>query len=69
MEAVFILTHIVMFICLIIIIAICIPSGSSDGQEAKRTAAAEFVQKIRLMRISPISIYRAAAGLLALFIK
>ena len=69
METIFVFTHAVMIICLIGVIFISVSSSCSDEQAIKPSVISNLVLKIKSIHITPNSLYRTAAGLLAIFIR
>jgi len=69
METIFVFTHTVMIICLIGVIFMSVSFPDDNGQATKRSVISNLVLKIKSIHITPNSLYRTAAGLLAIFIR
>lgn len=69
METIFVLTHTIMIICAIAILyfSILLNSGSQEGIQKPLIPYPLF--RVSSIKIAPITLYRTAAGLLALLIR
>jgi len=69
MEALFVLTHTIMLICLISIIGVSIPNLFDDDQIEKRSFIASQMIKLKSKQINTVYISRIVTALLTLFLR
>lgn len=69
MEALFVLTHTIMLICLISIIGVSIPNLFGDDQIEKPSVIVSQMIKLKSKQINTVYISRLVTALLTLFLR
>ncbi len=69
METVFILTHSIMITCMTAILYVAASNNKKSDVHLKSSSVTSTLFKLKSLQLTPLGLYRAALGFLALFIR